>query len=289
MQAFDLSDRRYRLLLGIAALVIIAAGIRQAGPVLDSILLATLLWVAVVPAFDKLRRKGVPKGLAVALTTLLLVVVVLGVIGFVGVAGTRLVRVLPEYQDEAEAMREGLKNWMIARGIEPERVFSLDLINPSRLLALTAGFLGAVGKVLSQALLVILIVAYILAERGLHGKVFQPGGVAGTVARDVRQYLWITTVTGLGFSVLVYVLMRVVGTDLALVWAVLAFVLNYTKEVRLIVEVFRRLGEDEEVAKTSAAALDSLKSEALRDAVQREFDNPGSTIAAMVSHAKAGA
>src|SRR6185436_11302692 len=102
--------------------------------------------------------------------------------GFVGVAGTRLVRVLPEYQDEAEAMREGLKNWMIARGIEPERVFSLDLINPSRLLALTAGFLGAVGKVLSQALLVILIVAYILAERGLHGKVFQPGGVAGTVA-----------------------------------------------------------------------------------------------------------
>lgn len=66
----------------------------------------------------------------------------------------------------------------------------------------------------------------------------------------------------------------------------LAFVLNYTKEVRLIVEVFRRLGEDEEVAKASAAAVDSLKSEALRDAVQREFDNPGSTIAAMVSHAK---
>jgi hypothetical protein len=56
--------------------------------------------------------------------------------------------------------------------------------------------------------------------------------------------------------------------------------------VRLVVEVFRRLGEDEEVAKASAAALDCLKSEALRDAVQREFDNPGSTIAAMVSHAK---
>lgn len=66
----------------------------------------------------------------------------------------------------------------------------------------------------------------------------------------------------------------------------LAFVLNYTKEVRLIVEVFRRLGEDEEVARSSAAALDALKSEALRDAVQREFENPGSTIAAMVSHAK---
>lgn len=66
----------------------------------------------------------------------------------------------------------------------------------------------------------------------------------------------------------------------------LAFVLNYTKEVRLVVEVLRRLGEDEEAAKASAAALDALKSEALRDAVQREFENPGSTIAAMVAHAK---
>jgi hypothetical protein len=66
----------------------------------------------------------------------------------------------------------------------------------------------------------------------------------------------------------------------------LAFVLNYTKEVRLVVEVLRRLGEDEEVAKASSTALEALKSEALRDAVQREFEHPGSTIAAMVAHAK---
>ena len=66
----------------------------------------------------------------------------------------------------------------------------------------------------------------------------------------------------------------------------LAFVLNYTKEVRLVLEVLRRLGEDEEVAKAGSAALEALKSEALRDAVQREFENPGSTIAAMVAHAK---
>lgn len=67
----------------------------------------------------------------------------------------------------------------------------------------------------------------------------------------------------------------------------LAFVLNYAKEVRLVVEVLRRLGEDEEAFKASNAALEALKSDALRDAVQREFDKPGSTIAAMVAHAKA--
>lgn len=71
--------------------------------------------------------------------------------------------------------------------------------------------------------------------------------------------------------------------------ALLAYVLNYAKEVRLVLEVLLRQGDDEEAAAVSAAALDQLESAALRDAVQREFDNPGATIAAMVSHARGNA
>jgi AI-2 transport protein TqsA len=231
------SDRRHRLLIDTAALVVIAAGIRYAAPLLDSILLAALLAVAVVPAFDALRHRGVSKGLAVVLTTLLLAGVVLALLGFLGVAGTRLVRVLPGYQDKAEALQQGFQSWLIARGIEPERVLSLDLVDPRRLLQLAAGFLSQIGQALSQTLLLILIVAYILAERGLHGKVFQPGGIGVAVARDVRQYLLITAATGAGFSVLVYLLMLMVGTDLALEWAVLAFVLNFVPNVGIILSL----------------------------------------------------
>jgi predicted PurR-regulated permease PerM len=233
----DASDRRYRLLLSTAALVIIAAGVREAAPVLDSILLAALLAMAVVPAFDDLRRRGVSKGLAATLTTLLLAVVLVALIAFLGVAGTRLVRALPAYQDKAESLRQALETWLAARGIQPERVFSIDILNPGSLLGLAQGFLAVVGKVISQALLLLLIVAFILAERGLHGKTFQQGGVVELVARDVRQYLVITAGTGLGFTVLVYILMRVTGTDLALVWAVLAFVMNFVPNVGIILSV----------------------------------------------------
>ncbi len=234
---FTQSDRWYRPLIATAAFVIIAAGIRTAAPVLNSILLAVLLAVAVLPTFDGLRRRGVSKGLAVTLTTLLLVVVVLALIGFLGVAATRLVQTLPRYQDKAEALQEGLKNWMIARGIEPDRVLSLDLVNPGRLLGLAAGFLSQVGKVLGQTLLLVLIVAFILVERVSRDKVFQPGGMVASVARDVRQYLLITAATGLGFSVLAYILLRAVGTDLALVWAVLAFVMNFVPNIGIILSV----------------------------------------------------
>src|SRR5918996_526325 len=95
------SDQHYRLLIGTAAFVLIAAGIREAAELLNSILLAMLLTVTVVPAFDALRRRGMPKGLAVVLTSLLLTGVLVVLLGVLGLSGTRLIQVLPEYQERA--------------------------------------------------------------------------------------------------------------------------------------------------------------------------------------------
>jgi AI-2 transport protein TqsA len=80
-------------------------------------------------------------------------------------------------------------------------------------------------------------VAFFLAERGLSDQTFRPDGTAGRVARDVRQYLLLTALTGLGFSLLVWAVMLVVGTDLALVWAVLAFIMNFVPNVGIILSV----------------------------------------------------
>jgi predicted PurR-regulated permease PerM len=231
------SDRHFRLLLGTAAFVIIAAGIREAAELLNSILLAMLLTVTVVPAFDALRRRGVPKGLAVVLTSLLLAGVLVVLLGTLGLSGTRLIKVLPHYQERALSLRNDLEQLLLARGIQLERIFSLDLVDPNRLLGLAAGFLSGLGQVLSQALLLILIVAFFLAERGRRDQTFHPGGISARVARDVRQYLIITALTGLGFAVLVYLLMLLVGTDLPLVWAVLAFIMNFVPNVGIILSV----------------------------------------------------
>jgi predicted PurR-regulated permease PerM len=230
-------DRHYRLLIGTAAFVIVAAGIREAAEVLNSILLAMLLTVTVVPAFDALRRRGVAKGLAVVLTSLLLAGVLVVLLGVLGLSGTRLIQVLPDYQERAQALQRGLADLLVSRGIQPERVFSLDLVDPNRLLGLAAGFLSGLGQVLSQALLLILIVAFFLAERGIRDHTFQPGGTVARVARDVRQYLVITALTGLGFAIVVYFLMLAVGTDLPLVWAVLAFIMNFVPNVGIILAV----------------------------------------------------
>jgi AI-2 transport protein TqsA len=153
------------------------------------------------------------------------------------VSGTQLVQVLPTYQEKVEALRQTLIATLSARGIDPDQVLSLDLISPTRVLGMAAGVLSGAGKVLSQALLLILIVAFILVETGSRGEAIQPGGRLYLITRDVRQYLLITAATGFGFAVVCYILMLSVGTDLALVWAVFAFVMNFVPSVGIILSV----------------------------------------------------
>ncbi len=230
-------DRRQHALMTIAALVVIGYGIRAASSLLQSLLLALLLTVAVLPAFETLRRRGVSKGIATALTSVLLVLVAVALLGFLAVSGTQLVQVLPTYQEKVEALRQTLIATLSARGIDPDQVLSLDLISPTRVLGMAAGVLSGAGKVLSQALLLILIVAFILVETGSRGEAIQPGGRLYLITRDVRQYLLITAATGLGFAVVCYILMLSMGTDLALVWAVFAFVMNFVPSVGIILSV----------------------------------------------------
>jgi AI-2 transport protein TqsA len=230
-------DQRQHALLTIAALVVIGYGIRAAASLLQSLLLALLLTVAVLPAFETLRRRGVSKGIATALTSVLLVLIAVALLGFLAVSGTQLVQVLPTYQEKVEALRQTLIATLSARGIDPDQVLSLDLISPTRVLGMAAGVLSGAGKVLSQALLLILIVAFILVETGSRGEAIQPGGRLYLITRDVRQYLLITAATGFGFAVVCYILMLSVGTDLALVWAVFAFVMNFVPSVGIILSV----------------------------------------------------
>ncbi|MEZ0333529.1 MAG: AI-2E family transporter, partial [Gemmatimonadales bacterium] len=171
------------------------------------------------------------------LTSLLLAGVLVVLLALLGLSGTKLIQVLPHYQERALSLRTGLEGLLQAWGIEPERIFSFELVDPNRLLGLAAGFLSGLGRVMSQALLLILIVAFFLAERGIRDQTFQPGGTTARVARDVRQYLVITALTGLGFSVLVYFFLLALGTDLALVWAVLAFIMNFVPNVGIILSV----------------------------------------------------
>lgn len=67
----------------------------------------------------------------------------------------------------------------------------------------------------------------------------------------------------------------------------LAYVLNYAKEVRLVLAALRGMEEDDEADNMMKAALEQIRSDGLRAIMQRELEQPGSTLAAMAKQSDA--
>jgi predicted PurR-regulated permease PerM len=233
-QVLDRLDHRLRYLVAAACLVILAAGIQSAHGPLNSLLFAMLVTIGVLPVFGGLRRRGVSPGIAVGLTALLMVGTILAILAFLGLAATNLVKVVPTYEDKVQGLWLSLSAQLEARGVDPQRIASAEILQPGKVLGFVAGILSSVGSALSSALFLLIIVAFILAEMAARKMDLEPGGLVAQISRDIRQYLGITAATGAGFAVAVYLLLLAVGTDLAFVWAVVAFVMNFVPNVGII-------------------------------------------------------
>jgi len=234
----DLLQRHSRTLLAGACLVIIGAGVKAAAGILNSLLLAALLTIAILPVFETLRRRGYSDSLAIAIPTATLLLAVLGLIGFLGLSATQLVKVLPSYQSKVDGLMQSAQGLLAERGIDSGKILSTQVLDPGRMLSLAASFLEGLGQVLGQAVFLLLIVAFVLVETAVRqrseGRI---GERIHQVARSVRQYLGITAALALVFAVFTYLLMLVVGTDLALVWAVLVFVMSFVPNIGFILSL----------------------------------------------------
>lgn len=228
------ADRYLRLT---AYLVIIGIGIKAAAGILDSLLLAAMLTVAVSPVYELVRRRGHSGGLAVTITLIVLLVVVAALIGFLGMTATRLVQTVPAYEAKVQEWWLELATRLDARGIDHDRIFSPDLIDPGKLFGIAAGFLSKVGQVFSQSLLLLIIIAFILIETGERALRLETDGLAGRIIGEVRQYLLLTAIFGLIFAVAAYVFLLLLGVDLPLVWAVVAFIMSFVPNVGIVLSI----------------------------------------------------
>jgi len=124
-----------------------------------------------------------------------------------------------------------------------ERMPSTDqLMESVNLGALLSWLGGSVGSMLTEAVLVVLYVAFLLAEqRHFPEKIARLASdeekaarariLMGQISRQVQTYIWIKTVVSLLTGFVSYIVLRMVGVDFAAVWALIIFLLNYIPNV----------------------------------------------------------
>ena len=239
MIAQSLFPRGMRLLLIAASLVIIIWGINQAQSVLVSLLVAAFLAMLATPPLLWLKRKQVPSFVAVLLVVAGMVIILLAVGAIVGASTNSFYTGLPAYQTRLQEQVLALQSFLATKGIRGMDKVLLEFINPVGVMSLTARLLAGLGAALSNIVLILLTVAFILFEAAsfpvkLRAVLGHPRQVFPQFTKfvgDIERYMAIKTLISLATGVLIGIWLAILGVEYSVLWGFLAFLLNYVPNV----------------------------------------------------------
>ncbi|GAB0148196.1 AI-2E family transporter [Marichromatium gracile] len=228
-----------RLLLVAGAFVVVIAGMQAASSLIAPFLLAVFIAVIASPPLGYLRRRGLPNGLA-------LVAVMLGLVGVGSIAGVLVAgslggfeASLPEYQERLKQLTGELVGWLDGIGIHTSREALQTYIDPARALGFAGELISGLSGALTNTFLILLTVVFILLEAtNLPAKLtLALKTPEASIARlkhvldSVNHYMGLKTVTSLGTGFAVWVWLAILGVDFAVLWAAVAFLLNFVPTI----------------------------------------------------------
>jgi AI-2 transport protein TqsA len=234
------------VLLGAAAVVVVAAGVRSVAWLIGPAFLALIIVVAVAPLRGWFLRRGWPRWLV----TLVLVLAVEGVMLLLALAIVisiaRLATALPQYAAESQQLAQSATTALARFGVGPDElrqvVESLDL---GKLRGLLAAILGSVAGIATNLVFILTLLLFLGVETGTAGSRIadiasdrpEIGSALANFAHGTRQYLIVSTVFGLIVAVLDTIALMIIGIPLAVTWGVLSFVTNYIPNIGFILGV----------------------------------------------------
>ncbi len=254
----------WRLIMALAGLVVVVAGLQLASSLLVPIAAAVFFAVLCIPPVNWLQNHRVPQWLAVVIV-FIVVLIAFVVVGFIVKQSINsFLNRIPEYQTALQERLKpidpfiekiGLGDYVnpllshseddidptISTGAASDQVSSTDetetdgVLDPSNLLPYVTLALRTLSSIMSNSVFVMLMVVFILAEAaGLPRKfcvaVTNPEAdlkAFSGIVGDLQTYIKVKAILSLATGILAGALCWLVGTDYPVLWGLLAFLLNF--------------------------------------------------------------
>lgn len=218
--------------LVVLAAAVVTVALYYTQTVLVPFVLALFLVNLVTPLMDFLtRRLRAPRALAVGATMLLVIIAIIVSCLIMIVAVQRVVDTAGQYTESFAAMTARLLAWTRQWGLE---VDEQELVSELRakLPGVVTASLGTAMNTLSSVLLILIFAAFLLVGRG-SGVV--RSGIYEEIDRHIRRYISIKVALSALTGLLVGATLHVLGLELAGVFGLLAFFLNFIPSIGSVV------------------------------------------------------
>jgi AI-2 transport protein TqsA len=232
------------ILLGIAAALVVALGMRQFSNILGPVFLALVLSIAVHPVRRLAARYHLPAWLGMILSLITVYLIVFGLFAILVIAGIQFASLLQSYGPQFQAFLQDASQALQSVGISQEKLqdFVNDL-SPSRLVGVASSLLGGLAGVLSDAFFLIVLLFFTVVDAGDFASKLKRDPVHGQRLAEVfdrfavgsRQYLAVATIFGAIVAVCDFIALWILDIRYAWLWALLAFITNYIPNIGFII------------------------------------------------------
>ena len=228
----------------IAAIVVVIYGMQMAKDVLVPFLVAVFLALITVRPMLWMRNYRVPAFVAdlMIVTILMLIIAMLGMI--LGTSIADFTAALPGYQARLDRIFAGALDLVGKFLGDDQSIENLgDMIDPGWAMGLAATILNSLKDVLTNTFLIIFTMIFILLEASsvqtkvaaAFGRREESLGRSRQFLQNLGRYLGIKTIVSLATGLCAGLLTWSLGVDFPLLWAMLAFLLNYVPTIGSII------------------------------------------------------
>ena len=229
--------------LFLAALVVVLAGIKAASAILVPFLLSVFIAIVCNPLVVGLTRRRVPKGLAITLIMVLIILLGMWLANLVGGSVQDFSRNLPAYRQQLNEQFHWVVTQLAALNFPVTSDQLLTQFDPGKAMSMATQVINSLGGVMANLFLILLTVVFMLVEasslpKKIHFALDDPDMRLAQIDRflgSVNQYLAIKTLVSLGTGVIVSFSLWAIGLDYFMLWGVLAFLFNYVPNIGSII------------------------------------------------------
>lgn len=225
----------WRATMVTAALAVLVVIVKMAASVIAPVLLAAFIAIITITPLRWLTRKRVPKWLALSIIVIVLFeagsIIILVFTGELETFSSGL----PSLQERFILLSDRVGGWLEDIGLPSASEALKDIFDPAILVSLVRLALSNVSGAFGTGLLILLAVVFMLLEAsGLPAKLqvafhLTEDGKArlGRILRAVNRYMVIKSLASLATALFILIWLWILGINFVLLWAILAFLLNF--------------------------------------------------------------
>jgi AI-2 transport protein TqsA len=208
-----------RILLQIACVVVIIAGIRAASSIVVPLLLSIFITVILMPPFMLFVGFLIVRVMSESIQS--------------------FITQMPDYQETLDKYKDKLVDWLNTKGADALSESLKDYVNPEQMAKYAINIAASLRQLVAQALLIFIIVIFLLFEATIIPYKLRSMPNFSDAAMDrlhqmvdnVRKYLGIKTLVSLLTGGLVTLWLYMLKQDYAVPFGMLAFLLNYVPNI----------------------------------------------------------